>query len=73
MEVLNFTFADMMEGADSKQRAYIMAWLEGRLGPNGRIIIDDKTLPESMQGQEAPEWWTDAPDDPMSDTFTVGL
>lgn len=71
IEVLNYGYAHLMKGKESKERVYIQAWLEGRIGPGGGIIIEDDTLPESMQGMEAPAWWNEGPQNPFSDTFTV--
>lgn len=70
IELLNFTLSRLFEGADSEGRKKIKAALEGRLGPGGGIIVDDPTLPESMQGIEAPSWWSDD-HDPWADSFTV--
>lgn len=39
-----------------------MAALEGRIGPNGGIVVDDPMLPPELQGKEAPSWWTDEAD-----------
>jgi hypothetical protein len=69
-EVLNFVFAHLLDGVDGENRKRVMAALEGRLGPGGGIIVDDDTLPKSLQGQEAPSWWADE-HDPFADTFTV--
>lgn len=71
MEVLNFGYSHLMDGKDAKERVYIQAWLEGRVGPNGGIIVDDDDLPENLHGQEAPAWWNEGPQNPFSDTFTV--
>ena len=71
LEVLNFSFSNILEGLDGESRKRALAALEGRLGPNGGILIDDPDLPESLQGQEAPDWWKDD-HDPFQDTFTVG-
>lgn len=72
MELLNWTFAYMMEDKEPRERRYILAALEGRLGPNGGILVDDPDLPAEMQGQEAPAWWDDGVTD-MGDTFTINL
>lgn len=70
MELLNYAYADRLEGLDPKQRSYVIAALEGRLGPNGGFIVDDPTLP--TYGQEAPAWYGEGTEDPFSDTFSVG-
>lgn len=70
MELLNFVWADVFEGLDGKQRRHLLASFEGRVGPDGGILVDDPDLPAEMQGMEAPAWW-DADYDPMSSTFSV--
>lgn len=71
IEILNYGFAFLMEGLDARQRAHIMASLEGRVGPGGGILVDDPDLPAELQGREAPSWWSESPENPFSDTFTV--
>jgi len=68
IELLNFVFADILDGLDSKQRVRILAALYGRLGANGGLIVDDPDLPASMQGLEMPDWYAEAADPtvPMS-------
>lgn len=68
--MLNFAFANILDGLEPKQRAYVIASLEGRIGPGGGIIESDPDSPN--YGKEAPSWWNDSPEDPFSDTFTVG-
>ena len=71
IEVLNFAYACLMEGVDGDARKRINAALNGRLGQDGGILIDDPSLPASLQGQQAPSWWTDE-HDPFAETFTAG-
>jgi len=59
LELLNYTYSQVVEYADSKGRQRIDAMLEGRLGEGGGILVDDPDLPPSMQGKEAPDWWDD--------------
>ena len=70
LELLNFVYADLLEWSDKDGRKKIDAALEGRLGESGGITIDDPTLPESLQGQEAPSWWTDD-QDPFAEQHTL--
>jgi hypothetical protein len=70
IELLNFTFAHLLDGMHGDDRKRIIAALEGRLGPGGGIIVDDPDLPESLQGMEAPSWWV--PDeDPFANQFDL--
>ena len=71
VEMLNFTLARLLDGADGDGRHKIDLALEGRLGDHGGEIIDDADLPESMQGVEAPSWWN-SNDDPFADTHDLG-
>lgn len=69
VEMLNYTYAFLLNEKDPDQRKHIKAALDGRLGASGGVVVDDPTLPEALQGQEAPSWWSE--DDPFANTFTV--
>ena len=71
IELLNYAYALIVSDADSESRKKINAILEGRTGETGGIIVEDETLPESLQGQEMPSWWTDD-HDPFADQHTIG-
>lgn len=58
MELLNFIYADLLDGLDHQSRKRVQAALEGRIGEHGGIIVDDPDLPEALQGKEAPSWWS---------------
>lgn len=57
VEVLNYSYSQIVQHADEKQRRKIDDILAGKIGPHGGYIIDDPDLPAALQGQEAPEWW----------------
>lgn len=70
LELLNFVYANLMEWSDQESRKKINAALEGRLGESGGEVVSDPTLPESMQGMEAPSWWS-SDSDPFADQHTL--
>lgn len=58
-ELMAYTYAEFIARfPDTESRNRAEAWLRGKLGAKGGYIIDDPALPESMQGKEAPSWWT---------------
>jgi len=71
VEMLNFTLARLLKDADEEGRRKIDLALEGRLGEHGGEIIEDDSLPASMQGVEAPSWWN-SDDNPFGDTHDLG-
>jgi hypothetical protein len=71
MELLNFVYMLLVKDADPQAREKINAALEGRVGEGGGIVVDDETLPESLQGKEAPSWW-EGDHDPFANQHTIG-
>jgi hypothetical protein len=71
IELLNFAYATIVGEANGEQRRHIDAALEGRLGQGGGILVDDPDLPASLQGTEAPSWWSDD-HDPFAQQHTIG-
>lgn len=71
VEMLNFTLAHLLEGADADHRRKIQLAMEGRLGSSGGEIVDDPDLPEALQGMEAPSWWS-SDDDPFANQHDLG-
>lgn len=71
LELLNFAYSILMKDATQEGRQRIDAVLEGRVGAGGGILVDDDTLPESLQGMEAPSWWSDD-HDPFAEQHTIG-
>lgn len=71
LELLNFAYSILVSSADQEARRRLDALLEGRLGEGGGILVDDDSLPASMQGMEAPSWWTDD-HDPFAEQHTIG-
>lgn len=71
MEALNFVYAHLVENTDAEGRRKIDLSLAGRLGEHGGEIVDDPDLPASMQGMEAPSWWT-GDHDPFADQHQLG-
>lgn len=71
LELLNFAYSILIKDVTQEGRQRIDAVLEGRVGPNGGILVDDDTLPEAMQGMEAPSWWSDN-HDPFADQYRIG-
>jgi len=70
LELLNFVYADLLSWADQDGRKKVNAALEGKIGSGGGVVIDDPSLPASMQGMEAPSWWDDD-EDPFADQHTL--
>ncbi len=71
IEMLNFAYATILDGLDSEQRRRVNAALEGRIGEGGGLVVDDPDLPQALQGQEAPSWWTDD-HDAFANQHTIG-
>ncbi len=71
VELCSVVYYDMVTKiTDPAQRNKFEAAIRGQLGARGGYIIDDPTLPESMQGLEAPTWW-DPKHDPLADQQTL--
>lgn len=72
LDLLSWTFSEVMDGRDSKQRKEILAHMHGRIGEHGGIIAENEHLPEDLQGKEMPSWY-DEDYDPFSKTITANL
>lgn len=65
-EMLSYAYWYMIKDLDSDQRRRIELALQGRIGESGGEIVDDPDLPASLQGKEAPSWWS-SDFDPFAD------
>lgn len=72
IDLLSWTFAEVMDGRDADQRKMIMAYMHGKTGEHGGIIAEDERLPEDLQGKEMPSWYSEEYD-PFSKTISANL
>lgn len=70
VEVLDYSYYLLTKDRDQATRRKIELMLMGRLGEHGGELIDDPSLPASMQGMEAPSWWN-SDHDPWADTHRL--
>ena len=68
---LNIVYQHLVKGSDPKGRKYLDDALLGRIGASGGLIIDDPRLPASLQGKEAPTWFSEN-HDPYANAKRVG-
>lgn len=68
---LNLVYQHLTKDTDMKGRKYLDDALAGRIGSAGGLIIDDPKLPASLQGKEAPSWFSEN-HDPYAEAKRVG-
>lgn len=61
-ELLSFGYAWLVDGLDYKARARLHGMMLGLGDEEGRRILTDPDLPESLQGRPVPAWFDDTPD-----------
>ena len=70
VELCDYSYSLLVKDRDSEGRRKIELMLVGKIGERGGEIVDDPLLPASMQGMEAPAWWT-GDHDPFADQHTL--
>ena len=68
---LNLVYQHLTKDVDMKGHKYLDDALAGRIGSAGGLIIDDPKLPASLQGKEAPSWFSEN-HDPYAEAKRVG-
>lgn len=69
--LLDFTYYYLVKDADAEGRRKVDLAMAGRLGESGGEIVDDPDLPASLQGKEAPSWWS-SEHDALADQHDLG-